>query len=256
MRVIYTPVAIYTPVVSAAVLFTCLAFMGGCGSSSSDGPPTASISTADEEDSVDSWSSESVSTAASVTTGNSPPKPEPKNLHPKVEIKTNLGKICLKLDTEKAPQTVENFLVNYVDTGFYDGTVVHYVEQDYLIIAGAYTEDLQLKSTRAPILNEARTASKNLRGTIAMSRDPDYADSATSQFFINLTDNDGLDFKESEDDVNNGYCVFGEVIEGMDLIERIASAKVHEMKELPNVPVDSIVIESVTRIDTKATKRP
>ena len=236
-------------VCSTAVLLSCFVCLTGCGSSSGDAPPTASISTGDDAATVDSSSSDSVSTPASVDKAKAAPKRKTKNLHPEVEIKTNLGKIRLRLDAEKAPQTVENFLVNYVDRGFYEGTVFHYVEQNYLIIAGGYTEDLQPKSTRAPILNEARTADKNLRGTIAMSRDPDYADSATCQFFINLVDNEALDFQKTEDDANNGYCVFGEVIEGMQLVDRMATNKVREFKDFPNVPVEPIVIESVIRLD-------
>ena len=239
-------------IASAPVFLAALLFLTGCGSGSSEAPPTASISTNADADSVDTWSKERQAQTASTETADSASKKPKENLHPEVEITTNLGTIRLKLDAETAPQTVENFLVNYVDRDFYRGTIFHYVEKDYLVIAGGYTAALEPKSTRAPILNEARSAQKNLRGTVAMSRDPDYADSATSQFYFNLVDNEGLDFQESEEDANNGYCVFGTVVEGLDLLDRIAAVEVHDAKELPNVPVDPIVIESIRRVGADA----
>jgi len=248
---------IHTSIISVAVFSACLVCVGGCSSNSGDGNlPTASISSANDTDPVDSSSTETVTAQPKLSANAATPKLPRKNLYPEVEIKTSVGRIRLKLNAEKAPRTVENFLANYVDRGFYSGTVVHYVERDYIMIAGGYTADLKPQATRTPIRNEARSAPKNLRGTIAMSRDPDYADSATSQFFINLADNDSLDYQESEEGANNGYCVFGEVIQGMDLIDQFASVQVHDVDEFPNVPVDAIVIESISRLDAEVAKRP
>jgi len=166
---------------------------------------------------------------------------------PEVVIKTSLGEIRLQLDAEKAPVTVDNFLANYVNRGFYDDTAVHYVAKDSMVLAGGYTADLEPKETRAYIRSEADNGLKNLRGTIAMVRDPEHIDSATSQFFVNLVDNPSLDHKDTESAENYGYCVFGKVIEGMDVVDRIAGVEVADKGDFPNTPVQPVVIESIQR---------
>jgi cyclophilin family peptidyl-prolyl cis-trans isomerase len=164
---------------------------------------------------------------------------------PEVVLKTSLGDIRLRLNAEKAPLTVDNFLSNYVDRRFYDGTVFHYVEKDFMVAAGGYTADLEPKETRAYVKNEANNGLKNKRGAVAMVRHPDHADSATSQFFINLSDNADLDPQQGEGEDAAGYCVFGEVVEGMEVIDRIAEVEVADRNQFPKTPVAPIVIESV-----------
>ncbi|MBM4093829.1 MAG: peptidyl-prolyl cis-trans isomerase, partial [Planctomycetes bacterium] len=126
-------------------------------------------------------------------------------------------------------------------------TVFHYVEAGYLIAAGGFAANLQAKETRTPILCEADNGLKNLKGTIGMAHHPDHVHSATSQFYINLVDNPSLDFQPNDDGNVNGYCVFGEVIEGMDVVEAIAASAVHDVGEFTNTPVAALVIESIRR---------
>jgi peptidyl-prolyl cis-trans isomerase A (cyclophilin A) len=169
-----------------------------------------------------------------------------KDLFPEVVIKTSAGDIRVRLNAEKAPVTVDNFLDNYVDRGFYSNTIFHHVDPGY-IITGGYAADLEPKEVRAPIRNEAANGLKNVRGTITMSRSPEYGDSATSQFFINVTAAPSLDHDESSE--NAGYCVFGEVVAGMDVVDRISKSKVHDTGEFPQMPVEAITINSVERVD-------
>ena len=140
---------------------------------------------------------------------------------PVVVLHTTQGDISLKLFAEKAPRTVENFLRGYAERGFYDQTIFHHVERGRMLIAGGYTSELARKPTRAPIYNESRNGLSNRRGTVAMIREADAPHSATSEFFVNLTDNPDFDFKSSDDDDEPGYCVFGEVVSGMDVVDKI-----------------------------------
>jgi cyclophilin family peptidyl-prolyl cis-trans isomerase len=169
-------------------------------------------------------------------------------LHPVVLIQTSLGNITVELDAEKSPLTVDNFL-SYVDSGHYDNTIVHQVlnEIPKVVIAGAYTPELEEKKAQTPIRNEARNGLKNVRGTIAMARQPDAVDSATCHFFFNLADNDVLDHKDSTLD-GYGYCVFGKVIEGMDVVDRIGAVDVHDTDEFARIPVQTVSIKSIRRV--------
>ncbi len=167
---------------------------------------------------------------------------------PEVVIKTNMGDIRLKLNGDKSPRTVINFLENYVDSGFYDRTVFHYVESGYMIAGGGYTEALQEKQTQPPIPCEANNGLSNKRGTIAMARHPDFAHSATSQFYINVVDNLSLDHQPTEVDGVNGYCVFGEVIEGMDVVEKISQVPVHDQGDFMNTPVQPVIVETIAHV--------
>ena len=135
----------------------------------------------------------------------------------------------MRLDAEKAPLTVENFR-NYVARGQYDQTIFHQVLKDpvQIVLGGGYTADLKEKSALTPIRNEAHNGLKNRRGTIAMARRPNNEDSATCQFFINIADNDVLDFKARTPE-GYGYCVFGEVTTGMEVLDRIAKTPVHNV---------------------------
>lgn len=167
---------------------------------------------------------------------------------PEVDIVTSLGTIRVRLNAERAPRTVDNFLYNYVDAGFYDQTVFHYVEQGYLIAGGGYSVDLQEKPAGTPIPCEANNGLSNRRGTVAMVRQPDFAHSATSQFFINVVDNPALDYCPRPDNAVNGYCVFGEVVAGLDVVDRIAAVPVHQQGDFPNTPTTPVVIMSITRV--------
>ena len=161
----------------------------------------------------------------------------------KAIIDTTMGSITLELDDVKAPATVENFLA-YAASGFYDGTVFHRVIDGFMIQGGGFTRDMNQKETRAPIRNEATNGLKNARGTIAMARTM-VVDSATSQFFVNLVDNDFLDFS-SPTQQGFGYAVFGKVTDGMDVVDSIAKVKTGFAGPYQNVPEDAIVIKKVT----------
>jgi len=162
-------------------------------------------------------------------------------LHPKVVVATNQGQFTLQLNAEKAPITVANFL-EYVDRGFYNGTIIHQVSAGYVVQGGGYTESLEEKPTGPAIRNEAHNGLSNRRGTIAMARAADLIDSSTSQFFVNLSDNTTLDHKNTEVD-GYGYCVFGEVVEGLETVDQIGKSPVEEGK-----PVNTVRIESVRRL--------
>jgi cyclophilin family peptidyl-prolyl cis-trans isomerase len=161
-----------------------------------------------------------------------------------VRFETSVGGFTLELDAEKAPLTVANFLA-YVDEGFYDGLIFHRVIPGFMIQGGGMTPDMAQKANKAPIKNEATNGLKNKRGTIAMAR-TNMVDSATSQFFINLVDNDFLDHQGAH---NYGYAVFGRVVDGMDTIDRIARERTGRSKGHDDVPVTPVVIESARRVE-------
>ncbi len=137
---------------------------------------------------------------------------------PRVALETSQGTIVLELEREKAPKTVENFLA-YVNSGFYDGTIFHRIISNFMIQGGGYTAEFGKKPTRAPVENEANNGLKNVRGTIAMARLPS-PHSATAQFFINVVDNPGLNYRAATAR-GWGYAVFGRVVEGMDVVDKI-----------------------------------
>ncbi len=157
-----------------------------------------------------------------------------------VTLKTNFGDITLELDFKNTPQTADNFL-NYVKAGFYDGTLFHRVINGFMIQGGGLDSDLQAKKTGAPIPNEAKQAKSNKKGTIAMARTSD-PHSASAQFFINVVDNDFLDYTQ-ESDKGWGYCVFGKVIEGMAVIDKIKKVATTSRGGHQNVPVEQVLIE-------------
>lgn len=165
--------------------------------------------------------------------------------NPRVLMKTTKGDITIELYPDKAPITVENFL-SYVNEKFYDGTIFHRVIKDFMIQGGGYTADFQEKTSKAPIQNEAKNGLKNKRGTIAMARMPD-PHTATCQFFINHVDNSGLDYGQSAD--GWGYCVFGKVVEGMDVVDAIANSPTMIKSGMRDVPRETIQIQSVTLLE-------
>ena len=173
----------------------------------------------------------------------SPRRCRPAAQSPKVTINTNLGKIVVELDSAKAPKSVENFLA-YVDAKFYDGTIFHRVIDGFMIQGGGHTKDMQRKTTREPVVNESKNGLSNARGTIAMARTND-PNSATSQFFINRSTTQGLDAGKTGD---GGYTVFGKVTEGMDVVDKISKVKTTSVAGNQNVPVEPVIIESITRV--------
>ena len=181
---------------------------------------------------------------------------EPKRLSGRfVTIKTSLGKIEIGLFADKAPITVKNFLA-YVDDKHYDGTLFHRVIPTFVVQGGGYDKGLseartqqefeaKEKQTKAPIKDESRNGLQNQRGTLAMAGRGGAPDSATAQFFINVKDNARLD--GGRPDTGFGYCVFGQVIAGMDVIDEIRTVKTKSIAGFEDVPIDDVVIESVTR---------
>jgi cyclophilin family peptidyl-prolyl cis-trans isomerase len=158
-----------------------------------------------------------------------------------VVMETSLGPIKLELDGDKAPVTVNNFL-SYVDEGFYNGTVFHRVIPNFMIQGGGFEPGLKQKQTKTPIKNEAPNGLSNARGTIAMARTSDLH-SATAQFFINVEDNTGLDDRRSP------YCVFGKVVEGMDVVDQIKKVATGRRGMHENVPTQDITIVSARRAE-------
>lgn len=159
-----------------------------------------------------------------------------------VRLQTNMGTIAIRLDQEKAPATVENFLA-YARDGFYDATLFHRVIDGFMIQGGGFGPGMSKKSTRPPIKNEAENGLSNKTGTIAMARTVD-PHSATSQFYINVADNLFLDFKAPTPG-GWGYCVFGKVVEGREVLDRIRKVATTTRAGHENVPVDDVVIEQV-----------
>ncbi len=160
--------------------------------------------------------------------------------NPKVEIKTSLGAVVIELYPENAPKTVENFL-QYVKDGFYDGTIFHRVIPGFMAQGGGFTPNFQQKPVRPAIRNEAGNGLRNAIGTVAMARTAD-AHSATAQFFINVSDNDFLDFK-SPDDKGYGYTVFARVASGMDVVQKMLLVPTATTGPHQNVPRQPVVIE-------------
>ena len=159
-----------------------------------------------------------------------------------VVMKTTMGTIEIELFSDRAPQTVSNFL-SYVTESFYDSTLFHRVIKGFMIQGGGFTTSFQRKETKPPIKNEATNGLINKRGTVAMAR-TNVIDSATSQFFINLADNDFLDHKD-DTPKGYGYCVFGNVVKGLDIVDKIASVTVRQGTISEAVPLNPVIIESV-----------
>tara|TARA_B100001778_G_scaffold111407_1_gene91201 strand:- start:1290 stop:1886 length:597 start_codon:yes stop_codon:yes gene_type:complete len=162
-----------------------------------------------------------------------------------IKLTTNHGSIVIKLFEDKAPETVKNFL-NYASNGSYNGTIFHRVIANFMIQGGGMLPDMTQISSNKPVVNEANNNLSNKKGTIAMARTSD-PHSATSQFFINLKDNDFLDKKNAPD--GWGYCVFGEVTEGIDIVEKIGTVTTGDKAGHGDVPIETIIIENVEVLD-------
>lgn len=168
--------------------------------------------------------------------------------NPQVIIDTSMGEIEVELFSTEAPVTVENFL-KYVDNKFYDGTIFHRVINNFMIQGGGMDEKLQEKKTRPPIKNEATNKLKNVTGTLAMARTSD-PHSASSQFFINVNDNDSLDHVANAAQ-SFGYAVFGKVTAGMHVVNRIKMVRTGNLSGHQNVPMDSVLIKTIRRKESK-----
>jgi len=168
--------------------------------------------------------------------------------NPVVLVETSSGIIKIELFADKAPISAKNFL-QYVDEKFYDGTVFHRVKSDFMIQGGGFTPDLREKITRQQIKNEAGNGLKNARGTLAMARRSD-PDSASAQFFINVVDNDFLNHRD-DSQPGFGYAVFGKVIEGMDVVDKIKGVQTGTVGQYEMVPVTPVIIKSARRQEAK-----
>ena len=162
-----------------------------------------------------------------------------------VVMETSMGTIKIELFADKAPISVKNFL-SYVDDKHYDGTIYHRVIKDFMIQGGGFDADMKQKKTKAAITNESGNGLANTRGTLAMARTSD-PDSATSQFFINTVDNGFLDKAKSRDGV--GYCVFGRVVEGMDVVDKIRAVATGQKAGMTDVPNETVTIKSVKKAE-------
>jgi peptidyl-prolyl cis-trans isomerase A (cyclophilin A) len=168
---------------------------------------------------------------------------------PQVSLKTNLGEIVLELNQEKAPKSVDNFL-QYVKSDFYKGTIFHRVIDGFMIQGGGFDAKMAQKPTRAPIQNEAKNGLPNARYSVAMARTGD-PNSATAQFFINVNNNNALNYPSPD---GYGYAVFGKVVRGMDVVDKIRAVPTGNVGPFQNVPVKPVVIESATLLDAAPAK--
>ncbi len=217
-------------VLGLAVIFT------GCGSKNPEAVE-ASIGGSDATQ-TSSDTKPAPTNIAAVTdefaTSVAPPAPQPP-ADRELIIKTNHGDVTVRLFSSKAPATVENFVDGYARRGHFSNTLFHYVDNGFMIMGGGYDTKYQPKATRAVIVNEANNGLKNQRGTIAMAREPEYVNSGTCQFFINLSDNPSLDHQNTEDAAGYGYCVFGKVISGMEVVDKIALVAVADAEKMVSI---------------------
>lgn len=183
--------------------------------------------------------SEPQTTPADPTAEAAPPAPAVKG--PQVSLKTSMGEIVLQLDEERAPKTVANFM-QYVKQGFYKGTIFHRVIDGFMIQAGGMNEKFEGRKTNKPVKNESNNGLSNQPYTVSMARE-DHPDSATSQFFINVADNSGIDYPLYK---GSGYTVFGKVVKGQEVVDKIKGVVVDDVRGMQNVPVVPIFIQSVT----------
>ena len=172
--------------------------------------------------------------------------------NPQVKLETTQGTIVIELEQAKAPITVGNFL-DYVKSGFYDGTVFHRVIPSFMIQGGGFAANMEQKPTREPIVNESANGLVNKRGTVTMARTPD-PNSASAQFFINLVDNSFLDKAKAQD--GYGYCVFGKVVEGMKVVDAIAAVKTATVGGYQDVPMQPIVIKKASVVGAAPAAKP
>jgi peptidyl-prolyl cis-trans isomerase A (cyclophilin A) len=159
-----------------------------------------------------------------------------------IRFETSLGDFTIELFEKEAPESVANFS-RYIDEGFFDGTIFHRIVPGFVIQGGGFTQDMTQKKTKSPVKNEADNGLKNKRGTLSMARTNDI-NSATSQFFVNLKDNDFLDHSRG----NFGYAVFAKVTDGMDVVDKIAAVETGRKRGFDDVPVEAVPMKSVKRV--------
>ena len=217
-----------------APLVVCLLTVAGCGKSDTGAASNADGEVADSRDAEaedEGWELAPLSE---------------EDLHPIVVLETSEGDLRLRLDAEHAPETTRNFL-DYVESKHYDRTIFHHVEDGYALIGGAYTQDLIEKPGRYPIRNEADNGLKNVTGAIGMIRDPEDPHSAVCQFYINLADNPRLDHR-GEGASEFGYCVFGEVIDGLETLQRLSRVETRSEGPFENLPAEAIMVQTARRV--------
>lgn len=235
----YRDLSRYTLIIAVLLFIPAMFVLAGC---KNEAPQTeASSETQSAQDTQGSTENnlDSPDTEASDDTAGDDKAVENTGGNPVVIIKTSKGDIKLELDREKAPITVDNFM-SYVEDGFYDGTIFHRVINNFMVQGGGFSTDMQQKPTKAPIKNEADNGLKNDRGTIAMAR-TGVVDSATSQFFINHADNDFLNNGRRD----FGYAVFGRVVDGIEVIDAIATVQTGP----GDVPNEQVIIETVEIVE-------
>lgn len=224
---------------SVGLLF--LAVVVGCGKASDEGATATSASTgASTQTAVATAAKETPAASGVVQTSAVMPAVQG---DPIVVLHTTLGNMYVQLYERQAPRTVANFL-DYARVGHYDGTLFHQVESGFVALGGAYGPDLKAKPVRYPVVNEAMNGLKNLRGTLAMVRDPSDPNSATSMFFVNLGDNAKLDHQGSTPELY-GFCVFGRVIDGFDVLDKLSAVKTSQVEGFTNLPSEHITLNSV-----------
>ena len=218
-----------------------LLVMVGCGGESATAPVPASVPAV-----VSNEASPSVASPAATSSAPEASAATFDSSHPRVKLTTSEGTIVVELDAENAPLTARNFLA-YTSAGHFDGTIFHQAVKDFIVLGGGYDPQLNEKSAQFPIRNEADNGLRNEKGTIAMARQPNVVDSSTCQFFFNLANNTSLDH-QGDSAEEYGYCVFGRIVEGAEVLDRIANAPVSMQKEMASVPVKPIVITSAVQI--------
>jgi cyclophilin family peptidyl-prolyl cis-trans isomerase len=226
----------YKKLLASGLVLAVLLATVGCGQKASENQTTASVGTE--------------KTASTKTKDLNSAQSNFDMKHPQVVIETSLGSITVQLDREKSPITADNFLA-YAESGLYNQSIFHQAYKNKYIFGGVYTTNLTDIRTRPQIRNEADNGLKNLRGTIAMYRQTDVIDSATSQFYINVANNPELDqrTRNLEDPQGYGYCVFGQVVSGMEeVVDNIASTTVHDTTDFVQTPVKAVVIKSIRRV--------
>lgn len=219
-------------ILCSAALLALILTSTGCGSKEGDGAAVTN--------SIPGGSADASPTSSGK--GSAPAE----RVDPTVRFETTMGSFTVKLDQQHAPLTVENFL-NYVETGHYDQTLFHQVVEGYMILGGGFNTDYSEKPTQTAVRNEAHNGLSNKRGTIAMARQSDVIDSSTCQFFINLSDNTDLDHK-SREVAEYGYCVFGQVTEGLDVIEKIGKTQVRNVQDFEMTPSQAVIIKTARRV--------
>ncbi len=239
--------------VAASLSMAALLFLAGCGGK--EAAATASTEETATDVTAASPASESTITARSTVAqasyesqpsiyGNADATPI---TNPVVILHTSAGDIQIELFMEQAPQSVGNFLDNYVRQGAYENTIFHYVDPKGFILGGGYSAELVHVPTRGSINNESSNGISHERGTVAMSHEPNEPNSGTCEFFINAVENTGLNYQGTAPD-QRGYCVFGRVTQGMEIVDQIAAAAVEPKEGFDNLPAEAIVIQSVEEV--------